>query len=116
MSKHVEQLDESRHEEVKRYQMMKEHERRENLKSLSQEQRQEEERRYQEARLKHAEHPRINHPVRPAESAQPSAESAGLTGLCFRSGKPGPAEGGVAGDRRPGPGRLRPQDLLQAAR
>lgn len=112
----MEQLDESQRQEVKRYQMMKEHERREYLRSLSKEQRREEEQRHQEAKLKHTAHPKLNHPVRPAESPQPSAESAGLTRLCVPSGKPGPAEGGLAGDRRPGPRRLRPQDLLQAAR
>lgn len=83
INKHVEQLDESRRQDLKRYQMMKEHERREYLKSLKEEKRQEEQQRYQEAELKHADHPRINHPVRPAESAQPSAESAGLTQHCF---------------------------------
>uniref|UniRef100_H3CBP9 Nucleobindin 2 n=1 Tax=Tetraodon nigroviridis TaxID=99883 RepID=H3CBP9_TETNG len=62
VNQHVEQLDESRRQEYKRYQMMKEHERREYLRALSQEQRQQEEERRQEARRKQADHPRINHP------------------------------------------------------
>lgn len=61
---YVQQLDESSRQELKRYWMMKEHQRREYLRGLSQEQRQQEERRQQEARQKRAHHPRINHPVR----------------------------------------------------
>lgn len=83
----MEQLDESRHEEVKRYLMMKEHERREYVKSLGEEHRQEEEQRYQAVKLKRANHRKINHPVRSAEPPPPGADSAGLTPLCFQPGK-----------------------------
>lgn len=42
---------------------MKEHERREHLKELDEEARQKEEEHYEEMKKKHAEHPKINHPV-----------------------------------------------------
>lgn len=109
----MEQLDESRRDEFKAYQMMKEHERRAYLKSLSEEERLKEEQRDQEIKQKHGNHPKINHPVRHAESLWHSHESAGLMlTLWFCSGERGPAEGGVAGDRQPGPRGLRPKDLL----
>lgn len=44
--------------------MMKEHERRERLKSMSEEERRREEQHYEEMKTKHAEHPKVNHPVR----------------------------------------------------
>lgn len=44
--------------------MQKEHERREHLKGLSEEERRKEEQRYEEMKKKHAEHPKINQPVR----------------------------------------------------
>lgn len=47
---------------------MKEQERRAYLKSLSEEERLKEEQRHQEMKQKHGNHPKINHPVRPAES------------------------------------------------
>lgn len=43
--------------------MMKEHERRERLKGMSEEERRKEEQRYEELKKKHAEHPKVNHPV-----------------------------------------------------
>lgn len=87
LNKHVEQLDESRREEAKRYYMMKEHERREYVKSLSEEQRRVEEQRHRAAKLKRANHRKINHPVRSAEPPPPGADSAGLTQLCFQPGE-----------------------------
>lgn len=44
--------------------MMKEHERREHLKSMSEEERRREEQHYEEMKKKHADHPKVNHPVR----------------------------------------------------
>lgn len=44
--------------------MMKEHERKEHLKNLDEEHRKDEEQHYEELRKKHADHPKINHPVR----------------------------------------------------
>uniref|UniRef100_A0A3Q3XEC8 EF-hand domain-containing protein n=1 Tax=Mola mola TaxID=94237 RepID=A0A3Q3XEC8_MOLML len=58
----LENFDRSRHEEFKRYEMMKEHERRERLKGMSEEERRKEEQRYEELKKKHAEHPKVNHP------------------------------------------------------
>lgn len=44
--------------------MMKEHERRERLKGMSGEERRREEQHHEEMKKKHAEHPKVNHPVR----------------------------------------------------
>lgn len=43
--------------------MMKEHSRREHLKTLDNEERRKEEEHYEEMKKKHADHPKINHPV-----------------------------------------------------
>lgn len=43
---------------------MKEHERRERLKNMSEEDRKKEEQHYEEMKKKHADHPKVNHPVR----------------------------------------------------
>lgn len=43
--------------------MMKEHDRREHLKTLDEEQRKKEEDHYEEMKKKHADHPKVNHPV-----------------------------------------------------
>ncbi|KAJ8247566.1 hypothetical protein GJAV_G00247790 [Gymnothorax javanicus] len=58
----LENYDRARHEEFKRYEMMKEHDRREMLKTLDEEKRRAEEQHYEEMRKKHADHPKINHP------------------------------------------------------
>ena len=63
-TKDLENYDAERHEEFKRYEMLKEHERREYLKGLDQEKREKEERRMEELKEKHRQHPRINAPVR----------------------------------------------------
>lgn len=63
-TKDLENYDAAHHEEFKRYEMMKEHERREYLKSLDEEKRREEEARFEELRKKHMEHPKVNVPVR----------------------------------------------------
>ncbi|XP_044125885.1 nucleobindin-2 isoform X2 [Bufo gargarizans] len=61
-TKDLENYDKEHHDEFKRYEMMKEHERREYLKSLDDETRKQEEARYEEMKKKHREHPKINHP------------------------------------------------------
>ncbi|XP_019407565.1 PREDICTED: nucleobindin-2 isoform X1 [Crocodylus porosus] len=58
----LENYDKTRHEEFKKYEMMKEHERREYLKTLNEEKRREEESKYEEQKKKHGDHPKINHP------------------------------------------------------
>ncbi|EDL17112.1 nucleobindin-2 isoform X1 [Mus musculus] len=58
----LEQYDRTRHEEFKKYEMMKEHERREYLKTLSEEKRKEEESKFEEMKRKHEDHPKVNHP------------------------------------------------------
>lgn len=59
----LENYDKERHDEFKKYEMMKEHNRREHLKTLDEEERRKEEEHYEEMRKKHADHPKINHPV-----------------------------------------------------
>lgn len=44
--------------------MIKEHERRQRLKNLNEEDRKKEEEHYEEMKKKHANHPKVNHPVR----------------------------------------------------
>lgn len=45
--------------------MMKEHERREYLKTLDEEKRKKEESKFEEMKKKHGDHPKVHHPVRP---------------------------------------------------
>ncbi|MEJ1273928.1 nucleobindin 2 [Cricetulus griseus] len=59
----LEQYDRTRHEEFKKYEMMKEHERREYLKTLNEEKRKEEESKFEEMKRKHENHPKVNHPL-----------------------------------------------------
>ncbi|TRY87792.1 hypothetical protein DNTS_015699 [Danionella cerebrum] len=61
-TKDLENYDAERHEEFKRYEMLKEHERREYLKSLDQEKREREEKRMEELKEKHRQHPKVNAP------------------------------------------------------
>ncbi|XP_073668574.1 nucleobindin-2a isoform X1 [Paramisgurnus dabryanus] len=61
-TKDLENYDKERHEEFKRYEMMKEHERLEHLKTLDEEGRKKEEEHYEEMKKKHADHPKVNHP------------------------------------------------------
>lgn len=58
----LENFDQDQQEEFKKYEMMKEHERRERLKTLDEETRKKEEEHYEEMKKKHADHPKINHP------------------------------------------------------
>lgn len=62
-TKDLENFDKDRHEEFKRYEMMKEHDRQEHLKTLDEEDRRKEEEHYNELKKKHADHPKVNHPV-----------------------------------------------------
>ena len=62
-TKDLENYDAERHEEFKRYEMLKEHERREYLKGLDLEKREKEEKRLQELQDKHRQHPKVNAPV-----------------------------------------------------
>lgn len=61
-TKDLENYDKDRHDEFKRYEMMKEHERRERLKNMNEEDRKKEEQHYEEMKKKHADHPKVNHP------------------------------------------------------
>ncbi|CAL9692827.1 unnamed protein product [Knipowitschia caucasica] len=61
-TKDLENYDAERHEEFKRYEMLKEHERREYLKGLDQEKREQEQRRLEELKEKHRQHPKVNAP------------------------------------------------------
>ncbi|XP_060033066.1 nucleobindin-2 isoform X3 [Erinaceus europaeus] len=58
----LENYDKTRHEEFKKYEMMKEHERREYLKTLDEDKRKAEELKYEEMKKKHENHPKVNHP------------------------------------------------------
>ncbi|KAF6721572.1 Nucleobindin-2 [Oryzias melastigma] len=58
----LENFDKERHDEFKRYEMMKEHERRERLKAMSEDDRKKAEQQYEEMKKKHADHPKVNHP------------------------------------------------------
>ena len=60
----LENFDKERHEEFKKYEMLKEHDRQEHLKTLDEEERKKEEEHYDEMKKKHADHPKVNHPVR----------------------------------------------------
>ncbi|XP_071347900.1 nucleobindin-2-like [Trachinotus anak] len=61
-TKDLENFDKDRHDEFKRYEMMKEHERRERLKNMNEDDRKKEEQHYEEMKKKHADHPKVNHP------------------------------------------------------
>ncbi|CAL8362835.1 nucleobindin-2a [Gadus morhua] len=58
----LENFDKERHEEFKKYEMLKEHDRQEHLKTLDEEERKKEEEHYDEMKKKHADHPKVNHP------------------------------------------------------
>ncbi|XP_054631673.1 nucleobindin-2-like [Dunckerocampus dactyliophorus] len=61
-TKDLENFDRERHDEFKRYEMMKEHERRENLKLMTEEERKKEEQHFKDMKRKHADHVKVNHP------------------------------------------------------
>ncbi|XP_029951561.1 nucleobindin-2-like isoform X2 [Salarias fasciatus] len=58
----LENYDKDHHDNFKKYEVRKEHERRERLKSMSEADRIREEQHYEEMRKKHADHPKVNHP------------------------------------------------------
>uniref|UniRef100_A0A8D3C7U3 Nucleobindin 1 n=1 Tax=Scophthalmus maximus TaxID=52904 RepID=A0A8D3C7U3_SCOMX len=77
-TKDLEDYDAERHEEFKRYEMLKEHERREYLKGLDQEKRETEEKRMQELKEKHRQHPKVNAPGSVAQLREVWEETDGL--------------------------------------
>lgn len=60
----LDELDKKRRGEFKEYEMMKEHERQEQLKKLNEEERKKAEEEYEEMKKKHQDHPKVHHPVR----------------------------------------------------
>lgn len=62
-TKDLENFDKERHEEFKKYEMLKEHDRQEHLKTLEDDERIKEEDHFVELKKKHADHPKVNHPV-----------------------------------------------------
>ncbi|XP_059191331.1 nucleobindin-2-like [Centropristis striata] len=77
-TKDLENFDKDQHDEFKKYEMMKEHERRERLKGLNEEERQKEEQHYEEMKKKHAEHPKVNHPGSEDQLKEVWQESDGM--------------------------------------
>lgn len=74
----LENFDKEQHEEFKKYEMTKEHERRERLKMLDEEARKKEEEHYEEMKQKHADHGKINHPGSQDQLKEVWAETDGL--------------------------------------
>ncbi|XP_073203487.1 nucleobindin-2 isoform X2 [Lepidochelys kempii] len=74
----LENYDKTRHNEFKKYEMLKEHERREYLKTLNEEKRREEESKYEEMKKKHGDHPKVNHPGSKDQLKEVWEESDGL--------------------------------------
>ncbi|XP_043854948.1 nucleobindin-1 [Dromiciops gliroides] len=72
------QYDAAHHEEFKRYEMLKEHERRRYLDSLGEEQRLAEEQRLREQKQRHQQHPRLNVPGSQAQLKEVWKETDGL--------------------------------------
>ncbi|XP_072463436.1 nucleobindin-1 isoform X4 [Notamacropus eugenii] len=72
------QYDAAHHEEFKRYEMLKEHERRRYLDSLGEEQRLAEEKRLEEQKKRHRQHPRLNVPGSQAQLKEVWEETDGL--------------------------------------
>ncbi|XP_016834301.2 nucleobindin-1 isoform X1 [Cricetulus griseus] len=72
------QYDAAHHQEFKRYEMLKEHERRRYLESLGEEQRKEAERKLQEQQRRHREHPKVNVPGSQAQLKEVWEELDGL--------------------------------------
>ncbi|XP_042599852.1 nucleobindin-2-like, partial [Cyprinus carpio] len=58
----LDNFDKERHEDFKKYEMAKEHDRKEHLKTLDEDARKKEEEHFEELKKKHADHPKINHP------------------------------------------------------
>lgn len=102
----LENYDKERHDEFKKYEMMKEHNRREHLKTLDDEERRKEEEHYEEMRKKHADHPKINHPVsvngRHTDGGWSGFNELVIVAPVF-AGEPESAQRGLGGGRWPGP-------------
>ncbi|MGH0121235.1 UNVERIFIED_CONTAM: hypothetical protein FKN15_025942 [Acipenser sinensis] len=79
----LENFDKEHHDEFKRYELMKEHERREYLKALDEEKRKAEEQHYEEMKKKHADHPKVNHPGSQDQLKEVWEETDGLDPLDF---------------------------------
>ena len=62
-TKDLEDIDEKRRGEFKNYELEKEHLRRKELEKMDEEKRVEAEKKYDEMKKKHAEHPKLHHPV-----------------------------------------------------
>ncbi|XP_054476234.1 nucleobindin-2b [Anoplopoma fimbria] len=77
-TKDLENYDKDRHDEFKRYEMTKDHERMERLKTMNEEERKREEQHYEEMRKKHAQHPKVNHPGSEDQLKEVWQESDGL--------------------------------------
>uniref|UniRef100_UPI003AAD0650 nucleobindin-2b isoform X1 n=2 Tax=Centroberyx gerrardi TaxID=166262 RepID=UPI003AAD0650 len=77
-SSDLENFDKERHEEFKKYELMKEHERRERLKTMDEEHRKKEEAHYEEMKKKHGEHPKVHHPGSQDQLKEVWEESDGL--------------------------------------
>ncbi|XP_043981223.1 nucleobindin-2-like [Gambusia affinis] len=77
-TKDLENYDKERHDEFKRYEMTKEHERRERLKTMNEEDRKKEEQHYEEMKKKHSNHPKVNHPGSEDQLKEVWQESDGL--------------------------------------
>ncbi|KAK9516302.1 hypothetical protein VZT92_024242 [Zoarces viviparus] len=77
-TKDLENYDKDRHDEFKRYEMTKAHERKERLRHMNEEERKTEEQHYEEMRKKHAEHPKVNHPGSKDQLKEVWQESDGL--------------------------------------
>ncbi|KAM3609073.1 uncharacterized protein V6R79_009402 [Siganus canaliculatus] len=77
-TKDLENFDKDRHDEFKRYEMMKEHDRREKLRKMDEEERKKEEQHYEDMKKKHADHPKVNHPGSEDQLKEVWQESDGL--------------------------------------
>ncbi|XP_051916524.1 nucleobindin-2-like isoform X3 [Hippocampus zosterae] len=77
-TKDLVQFDKQHHEEFKRYEMMKEHKRREKLKAMSEEARKKEEQHHEEMKKKYANHAKVNHPGSEDQLKEVWEESDGL--------------------------------------
>ncbi|XP_068452708.1 nucleobindin-2-like [Clinocottus analis] len=77
-TKDLEHFDKDHHEEFKRYEMQKAHERKVRLSGMTEEQRKAEEQHYEEMRKKHADHPKLNHPGSKDQLKEVWTESDGM--------------------------------------
>lgn len=88
--------------------MLKEHERREYLKSLDQEKREHEEKRLQELKEKHRQHPKVNAPVGTHLCIHVEQQLLRGSEVFLCAGQRCSAAGGLGGDGRPRPSGVQP--------